>query len=57
LPGATEDVGNWLESLGLASLFVEGCVVLLGVYKVMTTPLMRDHPVEGILAPTPVADG
>ncbi|MGW3658787.1 hypothetical protein ACWD6R_25295 [Streptomyces sp. NPDC005151] len=31
LPGATDDIGNWLEPLGLASLFVEGVVVLLGV--------------------------
>jgi hypothetical protein len=29
LPGATEDIGNWLEPLGLASLFVEGAVALL----------------------------
>src|SRR5215471_11150677 len=27
LPNATDDVGNWTEPLGLASLFVEGCVV------------------------------
>jgi len=29
LPGAGDDVGNWAEPLGLASLFVEGAVVLL----------------------------
>lgn len=29
LPQAHGDVGNWLEPLGLASLFVEGLVVLL----------------------------
>jgi xanthine/uracil permease len=27
LPHATDDVGNWTEPLGLASLFVEGAVV------------------------------
>lgn len=27
LPHATEDIGNWTEPLGLASLFVEGVVV------------------------------
>jgi hypothetical protein len=27
LPGATDDIGNWTEPLGLASLFVEGAVV------------------------------
>jgi len=29
LPAASDDIGNWTESLGLASLFVEGAVVLL----------------------------
>jgi hypothetical protein len=29
LPAATDDVGNWGEALGLASLFVEGALVLL----------------------------
>ena len=29
LPAATDDIGNWLEPLGLASLFVEIVVVLL----------------------------
>jgi hypothetical protein len=31
LPGATDDIGNWLEPLGLASLFVEGAVILLAL--------------------------
>src|SRR2546430_6106558 len=31
LPAATEDIGNWREPLGLASLFVEGTVVLLAL--------------------------
>lgn len=35
LPGATEDRGNWLEPLGLASLFVEAAVVALAAYAVM----------------------
>jgi hypothetical protein len=29
MPGAMDDIGNWLEPLGLASLFIEGTVVLL----------------------------
>ncbi len=29
MPGATDDIGNWSEPLGIASLFVEGVVVLL----------------------------
>jgi hypothetical protein len=31
LPAATEDIGNWLEPLGLASLFVEGAVIVLAL--------------------------
>ena len=31
LPGATDDIGNWTEPLGLASLFVEGAVVAAGL--------------------------
>ena len=29
LPSSSDDIGNWLESIGLASMFVEGFVVLL----------------------------
>ena len=29
LPGAKDDIGNWTEPLGLASLFVEGGVVVV----------------------------
>jgi hypothetical protein len=32
LPNATDDVGNWTEPLGLASLFVEGAVVAVSAY-------------------------
>ena len=31
LPGGADDIGNWTEPLGLASLFVEGCLVALSV--------------------------
>lgn len=31
LPDATDDIGNWFEPLGLASLFVEGVIVFLAV--------------------------
>ncbi|MPY36081.1 hypothetical protein FNH09_34090 [Streptomyces adustus] len=31
LPGAREDIGNWTEPLGLASLAVEGALLLLSV--------------------------
>lgn len=29
MPGAMDDIGNWLEPLGLASLFVEGVTALM----------------------------
>jgi hypothetical protein len=32
MPSATEDIGNWLEPLGLASLFVEAIVCAVSVY-------------------------
>jgi hypothetical protein len=40
LPSASDDIGNWLESLGLASLFVEGGALLLSGY-VLLEPAMR----------------
>jgi hypothetical protein len=45
LPQATDDVGNWREPLGLASLFVEGLVVALCVYtRALTRPARRPAP-------------
>lgn len=42
LPNATEDIGNWTEPLGLASLFVEGAVVLLaGAHGLRLTTARR----------------
>jgi hypothetical protein len=35
LPNATGDVGNWVEPLGLASLFVEGCLVALSAHQLL----------------------
>jgi hypothetical protein len=32
LPSASDDIGNWTEPLGLASLFVEGAMVILAAY-------------------------
>jgi hypothetical protein len=31
LPASTDDIGNWTEPLGLASLFVEGAISLLSL--------------------------
>jgi hypothetical protein len=38
LPNFDDDVGNWAEPLGVASLFTEGSAVILGLYKLATTP-------------------
>jgi hypothetical protein len=32
LPNADDDIGNWTDPLGLASLFVEGCVIAVSAY-------------------------
>jgi hypothetical protein len=38
LPNFRDDIGNWTEPLGLASIFTEGAAVVLGAYKIATTP-------------------
>jgi len=35
MPSATEDIGNWLEPLGLASLFVEATTAAVAVYALV----------------------
>jgi hypothetical protein len=37
LPNSADDIGNWTEPLGLASLFVEGCLVALSAGKLVET--------------------
>jgi hypothetical protein len=45
LPGGADDIGNWWEPLGLASLFVEGLLVGLGAYVVSALGLsLRVRP-------------
>jgi hypothetical protein len=52
LPHASDDVGNWTEPLGLASLFVEATVAAaaLGAYAILPAPSRttkrRLHAVE-----------
>jgi uncharacterized membrane protein YjjB (DUF3815 family) len=36
LAGATDDIGNWKEPLGLASLSVESSLVLVSLYAMVT---------------------
>lgn len=41
LPASTGDIGNWEEPLGLASLFVEGGVVVLSSFALaVTSPVL-----------------
>jgi hypothetical protein len=44
LPQASQDIGSWSDSIGLASLFVEGCTLFLGVYKLVT---ILPSPIRG----------
>ncbi len=46
LPQSSDDIGNWLEPMGLASLFVEGVVASLAVYAIAT--------LNRVSAPTPI---
>ena len=41
LPNATDDIGNWSEGLGLASMFVEGAVVALSAWALAVLPFGR----------------
>ena len=41
LPASTDDIGNWREPLGLASLFVEGGVVVLSGFALAVTRPVR----------------
>ena len=48
LPQANGDIGNWTESLGLASLFVEGALVALAGSVLVTRLSVRSQ--AGVLA-------
>lgn len=37
LPKAHGDIGNWLEPIGLASIFIEGIVAAIAMYSLVTT--------------------
>ena len=53
LPSATDDIGNWKEGLGLASMFVETGVVLLSAYALS---LARREQRPGVHVAVPVTD-
>jgi len=44
LPGSDDDIGNWTDSLGLASLWVEGAVLLTSGYAVALGLAARTAP-------------
>lgn len=46
MPGATDDIGNWLEPLGLLSLLVEGFVVWQSLAALVTMRRTRPEKVE-----------
>ncbi|CAN5595668.1 hypothetical protein BH10ACT1_BH10ACT1_17490 [soil metagenome] len=43
MPSATEDIGNWLEPLGLASIFIEACVAAVAAVELLA---LRSHRAE-----------
>jgi hypothetical protein len=51
LPNATDDIGNWSEGLGLASLFVEGAVVALSAWALAALPFGQTQRARGIATP------
>jgi hypothetical protein len=51
LPNASDDVGNWTEGLGLASMFVEGAVILLAGYALSLSRRERRPGVHSSVAP------
>jgi hypothetical protein len=46
LPQSTDDIGNWLEPMGLASLFVEAIVVGVSAYALGTMNSLRAQAVH-----------
>jgi hypothetical protein len=51
LPNATDDIGNWTEPLGLASMFVEAAVVILAAYAWSLARHERRPGVHASVAP------
>jgi multisubunit Na+/H+ antiporter MnhE subunit len=52
LPNAKDDIGNWTEPLGLASLFVEGVVIAVGT---VAYPVTRRVARVRVLATAPAS--
>jgi hypothetical protein len=46
LPGSDDDIGNWTDPLGLASLWVEGAVVLTAGYALAPRTVAATRPLK-----------
>jgi hypothetical protein len=57
LPQAHDDVGNWTEGLGLASMFVEAAVIVLALYALALARRERRPGVHHSVAPQVTTDG
>lgn len=55
LPGAMDDIGNWTEPLGLASLFVEGTVVATCLGALAAARAAASRGVADVPCPLPAA--
>jgi hypothetical protein len=52
LPNSTGDIGNWSDGLGLASMPVEGAVVVLSAWALVVLPWRRDARPSRATQPT-----
>jgi hypothetical protein len=52
LPNSTGDIGNWSDGLGLASMPVEGAVVVLSAWALVVLPSRRDARPSRATQPT-----
>ena len=50
LPQSRNDIGNWLEPMGLAALFVEACVVMLAGYGLGISRLTNANRTDQVSA-------
>jgi hypothetical protein len=48
LPGADDDIGNWTDPLGLASLWVEGAVLATAGYTLARVPHTALEPARSL---------
>jgi hypothetical protein len=48
LPGADDDIGNWTDPLGLASLWVEGAVLATAGYTLARVPRTALEPARSL---------